>query len=164
MNRSLPTQVALLAFLVLLFFAPFLLTKAAWSGRKTLPVEVRIVDASSGRPIVGATVCVGVGDADRGWRKARWDEGQPPQCAATTDSGETTFDTSFPAGGTDYLWNHAGSVVFTATCVEASAPGYTTRALPLTALVGRGRDLHDDSPVRLSLALEKLETDPSVKP
>jgi hypothetical protein len=134
-SKSLPVPYLLLIFFGgMILLAPLLLTGAAWSGHKTLPVEVRVVDKESGEPIAGACVRVGDGDVEMRWLKARWRPNRPIHRTDRSTTGEASFDVRFPAGGRDHLWNHSGSVTFSATCIEASAPGYTAQALPLQAL------------------------------
>jgi hypothetical protein len=162
--KSVPVQFALLVLLGgLILLAPALLTKAAWVGRKILPVEVRVIDEESGQAIAAATVRVGDGNVDR--HKVRWYPGRPVQETEASVAGNATFSVQFRSAGMACLWSRSGSVSFGSTCIEASASGYAPRADYLMTLAGRsGRDLHDASPVQVTLALKRNPTEPPLPP
>ncbi|MFO0898066.1 MAG: carboxypeptidase-like regulatory domain-containing protein [Pirellulales bacterium] len=137
-----------------LLFAPFLLMKAAWVGRKSLPVEVTVVDKDSGEPVGGAQVLVG--DGHIRWEDSliHWRAGQAPQEAATSPAGVASLNVSFTTAGLDYLWTYSGSASFGPICLEASAPGYRTRRVELVELAGTGRNVDPDLwPLRVTVPL-----------
>ena len=148
---------ALLIFtFVALLFAPLLLMRAAWVGRKSLPVEVAVVDKETGEPVGGAQVRVGDGHIHGSDSSIHWRAGQPPHEAATSPAGVASFDVPFTTAGLDYLWNYSGSASFGPICVEASAPGYRTRRVELVELAGWGRKVDPDLwPLRVTVLLAR---------
>ncbi len=148
---------ALLIFIFgALLFAPLLLMRAAWVGRKSFPVEVTVVDKETGEPVGGAQVQVGDGHIHWGDSSIHWQAGQPPQQAATSPAGVASLNVSFTTAGLDYLWTYSGSASFGPVCLEASAPGYRTRRVELAQLAGSGReDDPEQWPLRVTVPLAR---------
>lgn len=156
--------ISLLAIVLLGVAAVPLLTFQAWVGGKTLPVEILVVDTEELSPVVDANVVAFRGplslfDGDIRWRKQS-------DFLPNTDSNETVsgvtdtkgrchFDYRFFAAGSEGLFRHSGYVDTSKVWLRISAADRPTTLVPLDRQSVRPRDIHDLTPIIVTVVLNK---------
>ena len=71
----------------------------------------------------------------------------------TNERGRVTFTHRFSAARRDGLFTSSGYVVTNRTWLRVSASGYRTTFMPLDRQSGRGRDLHDETPICVTVPI-----------
>lgn len=139
------------------------LTVTAWVGTTELDVYVLVIDASTISPIPDAQIEVVDGpdspiegphpDIDKDFEVVEL-PGDPRQL--TTDKrGFTKFTHRFHAAGSDGIFRDSGYVDTGRTWLRVSSPGYVTTILPLDRQSIRPRDIHDESPLFVTVPVGK---------
>ena len=140
------------------------LTVVSWGGRKGLDVEVIVLDASSLTPLPDTTIEVLDGPAspllgglspnvDRDFSPAYSPQGT---IELTTDEhGYAQFRHEFFAAGTDRLPTDSGYVDTTGVWLRVTATGYRTTYMPLDRQSVRPRDIHDETPICVTVPVGK---------
>ena len=131
-----------------------------WDGRKTVPLEFRMVDSETDLPIAGARVRVR--DVSSGPTPPSIPPAVPPPAGerdveGTTDSdGNVLLACEFPASGTDTWFRHTANVHFLRFqyWLQASAPGHKTVLVQLCELTGKSRPLKDPVPPRMRIEMK----------
>jgi hypothetical protein len=150
---------ALLGGLLMVFavgvFANNALTVVAWVGRHKLDVHVTVLDASALTPLPNATVEVlygpespiegGLPDVARDFRRS--DLPQGAKGLTTDERGHVTFTQEFFAAGQYSLFRDSGYVSTGRVWLRVTATGYRTTYMPLDRQSGRPRDIHDETPL-----------------
>ena len=166
LRRWLPLLIALAG--VLLVFAIPALQVTKWVGRKTLPVEVRISDSDSLDVVVGAEVTMFDGPQSHmegpvsGRKLTDFvpDPESPTTKKALTDSdGIARFEYAFWTAGSDGPWENSGYVDTSCVWVRILAPDRLMALVPLDRQSVRPRDIHDLTPIVVTVVLNKSAAD-----
>lgn len=135
-----------------------------WSGRKTLPVEVQVIDTDLLQPVADAEVTLFVGPSTplegslSAFKPADFEpsaESQDSQTAVTDSAGRAKFDYPFWASGSSGLWADSGYVDTSNVWLRVRAAGRTTALIPLDRQSTRPRDIHDLSPIVVTVVLNR---------
>jgi hypothetical protein len=133
--------VAALGLTAWCYFAP----AVSIYGDRDVPIEVRAVDAVSGRPIVGALVQV---------VHALYSDRFAPAVGVTGDDGRAVLSLAFPFNGRKHRFRAEGQILYGDRWLEVSAPGYRHRADPLSCSIGEQADLDAPPPGPIHMALQ----------
>jgi hypothetical protein len=158
---------------VIVFVVAFIrfATVAAWVGRKTLPVEIHVIDIGNQSAITNAQVTI-----FRGPKTPFEGQSLPPAAdfstvretaepviAKTDLNGKCSLHYSFFAAGKDGYFRHSGYVDTRGAWLEVSAPHYTTTLMPLDRQGVHPRDIRDDTPMAITVVLSKCIYDNSAQ-
>ena len=142
-----------------------MLTVTAWVGRKTLPVEVLVLDTQVPCPIADARVVVfrGPMSAFEGGDISRWDsavfrpdmDSRETKSFVTDSHGRCSFEHSFFAAGTTGVFRNSGYVDTKRVWIEVSAADRPTTVVPLDRQSVNNRDIRDVTPIIVTVALNR---------
>ena len=167
MRRWLPWSI-LVAGVVLAFFSVPLFTVAVWDGHKTLEVYVEVIDTDVPQAVSGAEVTIFDGAHSpiegriEAYKPAAFnpDPKSPYVKTNTTDSnGICRFRHAFSAGGRSGIFQHSGSVYTSDVWIRVSAPGRPSTLVSLQRRSAGARDVHDETPVFVTVVLNKCGAD-----
>jgi hypothetical protein len=162
MRRWLPWSIIAIVVTVVCTL-PFAQVKM-WVGRKTLDVDVLVIDTDDVQPLPSAGVTIFDGPSSpiepsvKAYKPAAFvpDPESPRTKTYTTDSeGRCRFKFAFHAAGSSGTFRDSGYVDTSQAWIRVSAPARGATLVPLDRQSGRPRDLHDETPVFVTVVLNK---------
>jgi hypothetical protein len=140
-----------------------LLTVEAWVGRKTLAIEVHVIDGAMASAVEGAQVTLFRGPRTpfegRNLPESESFSGVLPEAiaaSAVTDlEGRCRFTHSFHAAGTRGLLRDSGYVETKEVWLRVSASGGAPAIVPLDRQSILPRDIHDETPLWMTVVLSR---------
>jgi hypothetical protein len=131
------------------------LTTARWIGSRSLDVHVTVFDVRTGAPIPNAALTLFEGPTEGSTQSLaaaiqRSDGLQ--QTEVTSEEGTVVFTQTFVATGSTSRFDHSGNVRLSGWWVTIQTPDHSTVVMPLVP-ASHQRDLHDQSPVVISVGL-----------
>jgi hypothetical protein len=159
-------QLIFATLILLVLAAPWLLTVRAVVGQKKLPIEVLVVDTDVPCAIPGAKVTLFRGpmslfesDLAITFKSPSTflpDAQSPDTKSQVTDStGRCSFMYPFSASWTEGAFGYSGYVTTSDVWLHISADDRPTTVVPLDRQSSLGRDIKDDTPLFVTVALNK---------
>jgi hypothetical protein len=145
-----------------------LLSVAKWVGRKSLQVEVLVIDTEALLPVSGAEITIFEGPSSpiegRMSGRQHSDFSPDPKSPATetrmSDSdGRCRFTYKFFAAGSEGVLDHTGYVDTSQVWLRISAAGRPSTLVPLDRQSIHPRDISDTSPLVVTVVLNKCHAD-----
>jgi len=144
-NRRLPL------FLVLVFavFGGALVAvrcfETVWVGRRSANLKVRVIDAGSGTPVAGASVCI--------WR--RHEDGKPCR-RSTNQMGTVVIERNLIVVGRRGLLRDRSAVSFAVERISIHAPGYVRYEGMLADHIGLTSAPQELRDLTVDIAIERV--------
>jgi hypothetical protein len=147
MKKGIAWTFATLALVAL----PFVFPDMAWIGRKSIAVEVHVIDAVNGRSVDGATVIL----RRRGELRGRISEDALNEDVerSVTVAGHARILHSFTTAGRSGLFTRRSVVYTDGYTVEVEHPSFESKYEPLRDFVVRGRSSDDTSPISCRISV-----------
>ena len=166
MRRWLPWFI-LVAGVFLVVFCGSLFTWVAWVGRHTPDVEVLVIDTDEGQPVPTAEVTIFDGpyppiESITSHKPSTFVpdlESPRTKTYFTNSEGRCRFKFAFHAAGSSGTFRDSGYVDTSQVWIRVSAPARGSTLVPLDRRSVCPRDIHDETPVVVTVVLNKCRAE-----